>query len=181
VRVVPRAALAVTVSPRAGPLERAGFRALPLERAGFRALPLERVGFRVSPLGPVLIRAALPGLTELLDVPPEPIWFRAVRLERVARQVVLQAQFFRQGGLQQVAPHYFAAYWGAFHEQARVAQHGPRAVPLALAHQDERWELVGQVVQLAVPLVHVHQDELSVPVAQVVSQSPEWIRDDYME
>jgi hypothetical protein len=94
---------------------------------------------------------------------------------------VLEAKSVRPGGLQQVAPHYFAAYWEAFHEQAPVAQHGPRAVPLALAHQDERRELVGWVVQPAVPLVLVRQDEPSVPVAQVVSQSPEWIRDDYME
>jgi hypothetical protein len=48
-------------------------------------LPLEQVGFRVSQLGPVLIRAALPGLAELLGVPPEPVSFRAVPLERVAR------------------------------------------------------------------------------------------------
>jgi hypothetical protein len=98
------------------------------EQIWIRVVPLELVWFRVLPLAPA----------QLLGVPPELVWFRAVPLEWVARQAVLQAQFVRQ-----VARHCFAAYWEAFHEQVRVGQHGPRAVPLALAHQDERWELVG--------------------------------------
>jgi hypothetical protein len=138
----------VQVVPRAGPLERVGIRALLPEQIWIRVVPLELVWFRVLPLAPaqlrvvplelVWIRVVPLAPAQLLGVPPELVWFRAVPLEWVARQAVLQAQFVHQ-----VARRCFAAYWEAFHEQAWVAQHGPRAVPLALAHQDERWKLVG--------------------------------------
>jgi hypothetical protein len=52
-------------------------------------------------------------------------------------------------------------------------------VPLALAHQDGRWEL--EPVPPAEAMVPVRRDEPPMPVPQVVPHSPEWSQDGHLE
>jgi hypothetical protein len=133
------------------------------------------VGPPVGPPERVAPRAVLVGPVELLGVRPEPVWSRAEPQERVALLALLQVQLVRQVALEAVH-HYPDACWAAFHGWAPVAQSVRSAVPLVLAHLDERWEPVARGVPPAVPLGLVRQDELPELVAPVVLESPGWIR-----
>jgi hypothetical protein len=148
-------------------------------------LPPERAAFQDALPGLVDFRALLQKTAQVLDGPPELVCSRVSPTGPNAFPDAWvppdeqQAHFVRQGGLQVAQCYPLLAYWEAFHEQVRVARCDLRVVPLALAHQDGRWE--PEPVPPAGALVPVRRDELPRPVPQVVPQPAEWSQDGHLE